>query len=647
MVLRFFIILLALPLLPLAAGSQTRLILDDTLTFAFDEHVTVTAARLPVELSHAPAPVEVFDEAIFSRLPVSSISDILSLTAGASVRNYGAPGGLQLVSLRGIGAEYTLVYLDGIRLNDSQNSTVDLGRLSLRGIERVEIARGGFASLYGTNAVGGVINILSQRDAPSPSLQLGGGSFGWRLASFAAGIDGTAGRGYAEANYEEAENDYPVLPSWGGPSMNRGNASLLRKSVRAGGSLFVGSSLLSLHADAYDSRVGVPGPLFSSDQGRARQDDKQLLLSSRLSTRAFAGVLTIGAGTRLSTQNYRDPALSFNGVALDSRYDNTHYSLTSAWDGRFGSSFRLAIGAEAGIDRLVSAEVHGEPTRRQLAFFASGEWLLLPAGMKLHLYPSLRFDGLFDSPDKREWLAISPSLGMHLQLLPELLSLRMRAARNFGAPTFNQLYWSEGGNPDLLPESSTTLDAGVRIQTGGALEEVDITWFHHDITDKIVWMPGQGLWWSPRNVQHVVSNGIESSAGIAVFGDALRLRLTGQWISATKQNSSFAGDVTQGKQLVYVPSLSGSITVLAALTESLSLGATQRAVGSRYYTETNDASLPSFMVTDFSAQFRVPLAGMRLTMKAELFNAFDTSYEVIAFYPMPGRNVRGTLITEF
>ncbi|MCZ7557695.1 MAG: TonB-dependent receptor [Bacteroidia bacterium] len=647
MVLRFFLSLLPLLLLASSAGGQTQYVSDDTLSFAYDEMVTVTAARLPVSLSHAPASVDVFDAASIASLPVSTLSDILSLTPGTIMRSYGPSGSLQLASMRGMGAEYTLVYLDGIRINDSQNATVDVGRLSLRGIERIEVVRGGFASLYGSNALGGVVNILSRRDAPPPNVHLGLGSFGWKLASVTAGISGRSGRLSVDAGYEEAENDYPVNPSWGGPTLFRGNASMQRRSIALGGTLLLGSAVLSVQADAYDTRVGVPGPLFSSDQGRARQDDTQLLLSTRLAMNAGGGTLTLGVGGRAAGQNYRDPAVSLNGHGLDARYDNTHVLVSGGWDGNVHRAIRIAAGVEAGLDHLRSGEVPGDPVRRQLAAYVSAECLLAPAGLPLHLYPSLRFDGLFDDPGHHQWSAFSPSLGLHFALLPERLALRLRAAGNFTAPTFNQLYWGMGGNNSLRPEHATTVDAGLHFRHPGLLRDFDITFFHHDITDKIVWMPGLGLWWSPRNVQHVVSEGIEVRTDLVLADDALTLRLGGQWISAVKENASFAGDATQGKQLVYVPRYSGTATLLARLSDRLTFSITQRVNDVRYYTETNDASLPAHAVLDVSAQLRLPRPFAECTLKTDVLNALDAAYEVIAFYPMPGRTVRITLITQF
>ncbi|PLX31473.1 MAG: hypothetical protein C0600_05635, partial [Ignavibacteria bacterium] len=202
MTLRFFIVLLFLSA-PLSAEAQRVLseddsllfaaaeqvvgtagsasvhsAADDTLFFAFEDQVTVTATRVPTRLADAPAPIAVFVARDIARLPVRNVSELVALSPGAVLRDYGGTGTLQLASLRGMGAEYTLVLLNGLRLNHAQNASVDLGQLSLRQVERVEIARGGFTALYGSSALGGVVNIVTARHDVRPSLQLGYGAFG-------------------------------------------------------------------------------------------------------------------------------------------------------------------------------------------------------------------------------------------------------------------------------------------------------------------------------------------------------------------------------------------------------------------------------------------------------------------------------------
>jgi outer membrane cobalamin receptor len=131
------------------------------------------------------------------------------------------------------------------------------------------------------------------------------------------------------------------------------------------------------------------------------------------------------------------------------------------------------------------------------------------------------------------------------------------------------------------------------------------------------------------------------------LGDRFQLRVHGQWISARKANASFEGDATQGKQLIYVPEFSGGAVATAELASWLQLTVTQQFTGSRYTTESNDRSLPACALTGVTAVLRWQLDAAQLLFKPEVLNLFDTSYEIAALYPMPGRQFRLSLTTEF
>ena len=157
-------------------------------------------------------------------------------------------------------------------------------------------------------------------------------------------------------------------------------------------------------------------------------------------------------------------------------------------------------------------------------------------------------------------------------------------------------------------------------------------------------MPGGGLFWSPRNVQHVVSQGIELAFNGA-FLDALSYRASVQWLSAKKMNSSFPYDATAGKQLPYTPAFSGAATVDAKLVAGVGLCATVHVLGERFSMETNapESRLDPHVTLDAAATCGFRSSSLQWTMKAEILNMLDASYEVIAYYPMPLRSFRFTL----
>lgn len=618
---------------------------DDTLFFALDA-VTVSATRLPTALRDAPAAVDVYAAREIASLPARSLSDLLSLTSGASIRDYGGAGSLQLASLRGLGAEYTMVLLDGMRLNGAQNALVDVGQLPLESVDRVEIVRGGLASLYGGSALGGVVNIVTARRRPPLAAGLGYGAFGWRQASLATGTQGAAGRAWADFRYEERSNDFAFTPSWGGEELRRQNASMQRRALSAGGTLLLRDAALTLRSDLSHIDAGTPGAVFSPVQGRARQGDRHALVTAQLDAQLTArSQVRASAGLRLARQEYTDPDYRIGGETLHSRYDQSQLFAGALFEQEFDGGHRALAGLEASTEDLRSDDLPQHPRRSQGALFASGDLHLLLAGMPLRLYPALRLDLIGDAVERDtqdgSTTQFSPSLGLHFGLLPGRLAFRARVARAFAMPTFNQLYWREGGNPALRPEYSTSFDAGLVHTAAEGSAVAELTVFHHDVTDKIVWAPSSGLYWTPRNVQHVRSTGVE--AQLQLQWERFAVRANGQWISARKINASFAGDATTGKQLIYVPEWSGALTVAVAPATWLDASLTTRVLGQRYYDESNTVALPAHGVVDVAITAGAALQGVATTWKAELLNALDASYEVIAFYPMPGRHLRLTL----
>ena len=158
-------------------------------------------------------------------------------------------------------------------------------------------------------------------------------------------------------------------------------------------------------------------------------------------------------------------------------------------------------------------------------------------------------------------------------------------------------------------------------------------------------MPGAGFFWTPKNILQVRSQGVEARVGGEALDGMLHYTLGAQLIHATKRNADFVGDATSGKQLVYTPLLSGSAGLDLRPFAWGSLSVLARHVGERYSSETNapEARLDGFTTVDLAATATFAIQSTWCTLKAELLNALDASYEVIAMYPMPPRALRLSL----
>lgn len=617
------------------ASSQQAFVPDDSLMYALSRPVIVTATRLSVAPDRPPSPTQRFDSSAFAMLPVLSVGDVLRTAAGTQVREYGL-GGSQQLSIRGLGPEYTLVYIDGIRLNDAQMGIADVSLLSLGGVDRMEVARGGFSPLYGTGALGGVVDVRSSQ-APRTSIATGAGSFGWRTLRGSWGTAGSAARVAVLADYEAAQNDYSFKTTDGsGSVMTRANADMSRLHAGIKAAVDIDDAPLLLFADALLSDLGTPGPVIGAAQGRARQKDGRGLLALGWERQVTpTASLSVQGQARVTHQEFTNPDLMINGLPVHSVYDNAHVGLVAVWRERVDEDVHAAAGVEAHVDRLLSAEVSGTPLRETYAGFVSMEAALAP----VVVYPALRYDHMRDSDADLRLDMLSPTLGIMLPLAARL-QLRARSGRNFSAPTFNQLYWREGGNPALRPEFAWAFDAGLILHT---VLTAEVTVFTHDVRDKIVWMPAGGVYWVPRNIEHVQSSGVECSIEGTAFTDRYRWRVNGQWLSSKKRNASFPGDETQGKQLLYVPMLSGSATLTARVLTFMDMSLTARAIGEQYYTESNDRHLPASAILDASVAMHVSVSPARVTLKVDMLNMLDAAAGTVAFYPAPGRHLRASV----
>ncbi len=643
----------ACSVLPLRA--QLLAVAPDSLPLHVARTMVITASRMPTAPDRAPAEVRTIERERLDLLQPESLAEALRQETGAGLTAYGGAGSLQLLSFRGMGPEYTAIYLNGMRLNDMQNGLVDAGRLPLASIDRIEAAPGGFSALYGSGAMGAVVNIVTLPSATLFRGSAGAGSFGWSRYDAQAGIAGSGGAASLALLSERATNDFSFTSplDQSEKQVARANADFARMHLLFDGRLAAGESSFNASAGWSDSDVGVPGPYTGGAQGSARQTDREFRATAQWSRiLGGASILRVGGSFFKTDERYTDPGIVTGGTPLDSRYRNDQGALSASIESRLSSRTRFAGGSELLFARLVSADVDGTPRRNQAAGFLSAEQILCGSdedtARALRIFPALRYEFIHDPSRNRSYSILSPSIGFNYPLLPGILALRGKLDRNVRVPTFNQLYWAQGGNPELHPEYSFSAEAGFNASTAERTVEFEATFFHQDVRDKIVWMPGSGIFWSPKNIQHVLIDGLSARACWAIFPGTLRIEANGQWISARKENSSFAGDATAGKYLPYIPALSGNILLLATAGR-FSISIAEELAGLRYTDEINTEAnaLPFHAVTSVAGRVVLTENPAEVILHLQVGNLFNQRYETVANYPMPLRWFRVLIAARY
>jgi len=484
--------------------------IDSTKQYNVDE-VVVTGTRSKVFSRKLSSSVTMIDNLLIQTKTGNSYASALQGTSGLFIKSYGGNAMLNTLSLRGMAPEHTAFLVDGVRINSAQNGLVDLGIFSSSNIERIEILKGGSSSLYGTGAVGGVVNIISKKPKENFSLNVlsSFGSFGHRVFEQNIHLQQSEDlKILATLHNETGDGNYQFYFFDGTKRtlMRRGNADYSLKFFSSSIDWNAHNNIsAALNFNIEDAKRGSPNPVYSlSDDGKARLNDNNIRTNFVVEwsdkSKVFA---TLHSSFQYGNETYRDPQWQIN-----SYYVNRAAVLEPTIRYVFSNNFSCIVGGEFSRNWIRSNELTDVERNQQSVFFSS-EILaskFLSSPLETILYPSIRFDNISDVGN-----SVNPKLGINVGVFEEPeLRIRTSYGTSFHAPTFNNLYYNFFGNPNLKPERSTSFDAGIVgvINMVGKLQ-LEVNYFSIDTRERIVWVPLSNFSGMLKNVGRVQSEGIE------------------------------------------------------------------------------------------------------------------------------------------
>lgn len=455
-------------------------------TVALPALEVTAASRLPRGSRSRAA--QVLDRTTLEALPANSVSEALRWALGVDLQPRSAAQAD--LSLRGSSFEQVLVLVDGIPVSDAQSGHFDLDlTVPLELVERIEVVRGPASSLYGTDAMGGVVNVVTRKGAPEPTaaLRVEGGSFG-TLAGSAVVATPLAGGWRLGASLERDESD-------GHRDGVDHQATLAHATVSgpvAGGSLQVagGWAARDFGAD------GFYAPFPSYEETRARMVSagwRGPLAGAELEVRGFLRGHDDDFVLRRT-----DP--SFYRNLHEGRQDGVEATVRLG----AGGGLSVAVGGQLVRDRLESTNLGDRAEDRAAGHLEVG-WL----GGASQLRGGLRVEG---RDGFGTWVA--PSLSAATDLSPRV-RLRAAVGRSYRTPSFTERYYTDPSNvgrADLDPESAWSVDAGVDWAAGGG-SVVRTTVYRRTADDLIDWARPAGapddVPWETRNVESATFTGLE------------------------------------------------------------------------------------------------------------------------------------------
>lgn len=580
--------LATLPLAIQAAEPQLEGAAEATAEATSLNPLVVTAALAPRTADETLASVTVLDEATLRRQDPASLPDLLRGQPGVDVTSNGSFGKNSSVYIRGTGNDQNVLLIDGIRLRSATAGGAAWQFLDPRMFQRAEIVRGPLGSLYGADAIGGVVQLFTpegEEGDPQPRVSVGGGSFNTQRysASLAGGSGGTR---YYVAGSRFDTDGTPVRR--GGEDKGYDNTSgLVRLS----------------HTFDSDAEVGL---LALRARGNTEFDGGESDFVQQVA--GIYGELPVTGNwrSRLTLSEARDESdtvQSFGASTFDTR------TQTARWENTLGFGVHeLVAGAEYSEDRVSSTTTYDETTRDNAAVFAQGLLDFSPFAVQA----ALRYD---DNQAFGDEVTGSLALGYDLD---RHHTLRASVGTAFKAPSFNDLYFPGFGNPDLNAETSETYELGIRGQYRTLFW--DLAAYQTDIDDLIAFTLQDGLF-SAFNVDKARIRGIELAAGAEIDDWTLAAALT----YADPENRS---GLNAGNR---IPRRAGQSLRLDVDRElgDWSLGGSWIAQGYRYDDAANEQRLAGFGLVNLRAGWQfAPLWSARLTVE----NALDKEYATARFF---------------
>lgn len=594
-------VLSALPLLAHAQEPATAL-----------DQVLVTATRTPIALQDSLSPAQVIDRAQIERSQAPSLQDLLRGRAGISLTNSGGLGKQSSLFLRGTNSSHTVVLVDGVRINTADFGFAMLQDLPLAQIERIEIVRGPQSSLYGADAIGGVIQIFTRRNAGqfAPHLQLGGGSNGLREAS--GGFGGSGERGWfgTDIAYQHSDGinacrgSVAPFAGCGADEPDRDGYRNLSMSLRGGYTLsdtlsVEGSALRAEGENHYDGYYNYSETLQQVLGGKLRYTPGERLNLTLSVGRSDNASDNFNNSTWLgNAQTHRDSASVQADVGL------AEGQLLSA--GVDWSEDNLD-GSSAGY-LVESRDNTGVFVQYQGRFGAH------------HLQASLRND------DNQQFgNHTTGSLGWGMQLGG---GFRLNASYGtaFKAPTFSDLYDPWSGVPGLDPETSRSANLGIAQQGDGWRWGLDV--YETRIDDLITY---DATTFSMSQVEKARIRGAELTGTITVAGFEFNAQL-----SHTDPRNRTAGSDPYDRWLARRPQDSARLDVDRRF-GAFRAGLTAEAAGKRFDDADNAVRLAGYGTLDVRLEYAL---SRDWSLLGRVGNVFDRRYETVAWYNQPGRECR-------
>ena len=573
-------------------------------------NMVVTATRSELAKNQLAASATVYTRKDIERLQVQTLPDLLKGTSGIDITQQGGYGKIASVFMRGTNPDQILVLIDGIKAGSVTAGTTPFEFIPIDQIERVEIIRGPQSSLYGSEAMGGVIQIFTRKgntqDKPSVAVDAGGGSYNtyraagtvsgkWKNTWYTLGSSGFGSHGFNARQ--------PIPGPYGLDQPDNDGYDNAAVNARLG--------------HRFDNNAEVEA-FFMRAQGHTDYDgnyqDKTDFVNQVFGTSASMDIIDNWRSTLRLGQSLDDNDQFAPDGAFSSTFDSTRWN--ASWLNQFTLSdeHQLILGSDYRLDEVDSTENYTENSRYDVGVFTELHSQLWDDHF---VNASVRYDHNQAFGD-----AVTGNVGWRYNW-DYGISMLASFGNAFKSPSFNDLYFPNYGNPDLKAEESTSFEAG--LVGNHDWVQWEIRAYHTDIDNLITpTMDPVTFEFSAENIGKAQIDGIETEIGAQWLGWNGKLSMN--LLSPVNRETNNRLPRRAEQTLAFD---------LSRTFGSFDVGANVLAQGDRFDNPQNTIKVAGYVTVDLRAAYHLNKNWM---FSAKLNNLLDKNYQTVDTYNMPDRN---------
>ncbi len=585
--------------------------------------VVVTATRYETQAKETGKSIEVITEEDIKKSGKKSVSELLEMLPGVTITGYGNYGSSTKVYIRGSRKANALILVDGVRLSDptSVGKQVDLGILTSDNIERIEVIKGAMSSLYGSEATGGVINIITKKGKGEPSVTAGaeGGSLKYHreyMSTFGSTEKMNYSFNITKVSTEGESSVKEITPQ--SYEFDKDGYDNLSASGAVGIKVFRNATL--------DMTMRYMDSEYEFDDGVDDDDPNNKIIRSYFTGGAIFRHSPLDFLMYQGGVNYS--SLVRNYLDNNDFIDTTEESLYIYQGRNLGANFLVSLSAADINELTLGVDYHKEAGETGSHWGVNDEKEIYDVGFyahdKISLLKILFLNGGMRYEKNEEFGSHTTFDGGVSLTVPVIGTLiRASAGTGFRAPTLYELYDPSYGNEDLDPEESFTYDVGIEQGILGKMITIGATYFIQEMENEIKWT-GTGY----TNIEgKIKSRGYELDLKLRPF-DFLYAAYNYTYVDYEKEDESRALGRPAHKH-------NASLNAVIMEKINLNLAYTYQTKTKSYQTATTHYNLKGYDKLDLNIRYNDITKNLSARFRVE--NLLDEDYELAYGYNTPGR----------